>query len=858
MGWHIVLVFSVLFLTLVQNTHSQDNVDADIARICRAAQSDCMECILAHPECTWCADRIGNAERGFRRIRCKTERENNATCNREQIQNPRNDITFPKDMNFTKREDVDLTDSSQQVIQLRPQESSLKLRKGQPQKVNVTFQRVFDYPLDLYFVMDLSNSMGDDLQRLKDFGDALVEDIVSITGNVRLGFGTFVDKVVMPFASTVPAQLKNPCINTATANTTSGTCAPVFGFRHQLPITSDGSLFRQAVADTEISGNIDSPEGGLDALMQIAVCQDKIKWRSDSLRVILYTSDATPHLAMDGKLAAILEKNDMHCHLAEGINPNLPDAVVYSKSKVMDYPSLGQLNYVFNKNKIQTIFAVTDDVYPLYENLRSVIDNANVQILARDSGNIISVIRGSYSTLSSRIQLNSQIETPDNIELKYRVSCNGAAWKENSLDCGDIGIGQEVTFQFEFVATSCPSQSGRSDEVEISSNSITDRVIFNIEYICNCDCASNLTLNTTLCSYQGNLECGICRCENGYQGSHCQCSPSAEAVVSDSNCRASESDEEICSGNGICECGVCECKENYYGDLCQCTDQFCRSDSNGICGGPNRGTCQNCNGDQKCICEDGWSIHPNTGTCSCNDNNCRSNATDTEAPLCNGNGKCECSTCACKDIFSGNLCEICEHPRCRGLDGKCGEEAIRECATCQYDNQRQTELKTDPCAKVCKNRSLETELRVALPDCSLCNGSANTDDCRLCASFNTRIHTPVTCQSSLTTSGCLATYMIVWLDAINNFKIFIRNYDETTDKCPGPTDPLLIVLPVIGGILLLGIIALILWKIIQTLRDKNEYENFLEDTKNSQWSKGENPLFSKAAVRIENPAFVGN
>lgn len=33
------------------------------------------------------------------------------------------------------------------------------------------------------------------------------------------------------------------------------------------------------------------------------------------MKVILLTTDATPHIAMDGKLAAILEANDMKCHL---------------------------------------------------------------------------------------------------------------------------------------------------------------------------------------------------------------------------------------------------------------------------------------------------------------------------------------------------------------------------------------------------------------------------------------------------------------------------------------------------------------------------------------------------------------
>lgn len=64
-------------------------------------------------------------------------------------------------------------------------------------------------------------------------------------------------------------RLKNPCVK----NPGGGDqCAPPFGFRHQQSISSDLDKFRTAVESTKISGNIDSPEGGFDALMQIAVC----------------------------------------------------------------------------------------------------------------------------------------------------------------------------------------------------------------------------------------------------------------------------------------------------------------------------------------------------------------------------------------------------------------------------------------------------------------------------------------------------------------------------------------------------------------------------------------------------------
>lgn len=63
-----------------------------------------------------------------------------------------------------------------------------------------------DYPVDLYYLMDLSRSMYDDKEKLSLLGDQLAYTMKKITSNFRLGFGSFVDKVVMPFVSTVPEK----------------------------------------------------------------------------------------------------------------------------------------------------------------------------------------------------------------------------------------------------------------------------------------------------------------------------------------------------------------------------------------------------------------------------------------------------------------------------------------------------------------------------------------------------------------------------------------------------------------------------------------------------------------------------
>lgn len=82
-----------------------------------------------------------------------------------------------------------------------------------------------------------------------------------------LGFGSFVDKVKLPYVSQVKAKRKNPC------PTRTDTCQPAFTFQNILNLTNDAEKFKKEVSKQKISGNLDSPEAGLDAIMQAAVCE---------------------------------------------------------------------------------------------------------------------------------------------------------------------------------------------------------------------------------------------------------------------------------------------------------------------------------------------------------------------------------------------------------------------------------------------------------------------------------------------------------------------------------------------------------------------------------------------------------
>lgn len=65
----------------------------------------------------------------------------------------------------------------------------------------------------------------------------------------------------MPYISTTPAKLRNPCTN-------EQNCTSLFSYKNVLSLTDKGEVFNELVGKVKsISGNLDSPEGGFDAIM---------------------------------------------------------------------------------------------------------------------------------------------------------------------------------------------------------------------------------------------------------------------------------------------------------------------------------------------------------------------------------------------------------------------------------------------------------------------------------------------------------------------------------------------------------------------------------------------------------------
>uniref|UniRef100_A0A8C9TLK6 Integrin beta n=1 Tax=Scleropages formosus TaxID=113540 RepID=A0A8C9TLK6_SCLFO len=559
-------------------------------------------------------------------------------CPRSAIEDPRGSSVFLRDRPVTSHV-REPKQRSHQITQLQPQQVLLHLRPGEPQNFEVKFKRVEDYPIDLYYLMDLSFSMEDDLVNVKKLGIDLMDEMRNITEDFRIGFGAFVDKTVMPYISTTEHMLQNPCKR-------KEPCAKAFGFHHVLGLTRNGSLFEELVGGQRISGNMDLPEGGLDALMQATVCEEQIGWRNVT-RLLVFSTDGGFHFAGDGKLGGIVLPNDGKCHLENN---------VYTMSERQDYPSLAHMAEKLKEKNIQTIFAVTEDVVHLYEGLKEIFPKTAVGTLSSDSHNILQLIVDAYNALTSEVIMDHS-ELLQGYQVEYNTSCKGHVVQtgEEGRRCSNISIGDEVTFQVSVTAPPC-GIAPEPSRLLIRPQGFGEEVEVQLRPLCQCRCQEHRVEDSPQCSGgRGALECGACRCKEGWVGASCECDAGVSAGEGAVALCRRDNSSEVCSGRGDCVCGECVChrprrnpEHTYYGKFCQCDNFHCDQYQGRLCGGRGRCDCGVCQcslgfGGSACECP------LSTATCLAPD-----------GLLCSGRGHCVCGACVCVDArFQGPVCEVC-------------------------------------------------------------------------------------------------------------------------------------------------------------------------------------------------------
>ncbi|KAB0362355.1 hypothetical protein FD754_006511 [Muntiacus muntjak] len=235
--------------------------------ICTSGSAtSCEECLLIHPKCAWCSkEDFGSPRSVTSRCDLKANLIRNG-CGGE-FESPTSSTQVLRSLPLSSKGS---SPAGSDVIQLTPQEVTVTLRPGDKTTFQLQVRQVEDYPVDLYYLMDLSLSMKDDLDNIRSLGTKLAEEMRKLTSNFRLGFGSFVDKNISPFSYTAPRYQTNPCIGYKLFPN----CVPSFGFRHLLPLTDRVDSFNEEVRKQRVSRNRDAPEGGFDAVLQAAVCKD--------------------------------------------------------------------------------------------------------------------------------------------------------------------------------------------------------------------------------------------------------------------------------------------------------------------------------------------------------------------------------------------------------------------------------------------------------------------------------------------------------------------------------------------------------------------------------------------------------
>mgnify|MGYP001355265264 FL=1 len=93
-------------------------------------------------------------------------------------------------------EDIQSNSDLDNSILIQPQKVNLELRPGLKHDLEFTIGQSDEYPVDIYFLFDLSRSMNDSRNNFAEQGAAIIDSIKEITDDVQIGFGSFVQKIM--------------------------------------------------------------------------------------------------------------------------------------------------------------------------------------------------------------------------------------------------------------------------------------------------------------------------------------------------------------------------------------------------------------------------------------------------------------------------------------------------------------------------------------------------------------------------------------------------------------------------------------------------------------------------------------
>ncbi|XP_030390390.1 integrin beta-4 isoform X3 [Gopherus evgoodei] len=659
-----------------------------INRCVASRARSCTECIRVSKDCSYCMDET------FKESRCDLK-DNLVSygCSGASI------VYVSGEMLVQQNFSLDL---SLKKTQVSPQRMFMRLRAGEEASFNMDVFQPLESPVDLYILMDFSYSMSDDLNNLKEMGQKLAEFLQDLTSNYTIGFGKFVDKVSAPQTDMRPEKLREPWRDADSP----------FSFKNVIRLTSNINHFSQELMKERISGNLDAPEGGFDAILQTAVCKEKIGWRTDSTHLLVFSTESAFHYEADGSnvLSGILPRNDEQCHLNR--------VGIYTYDTRQDYPSVPTLVRLLGQHNIIPIFAVTNHSYSYYEKLHKYFPISEIGVLQEDSSNIVELIRVAFERIRSKMDIRAD-SVPKSMKtevtsLKYKKTESGSF----HVTRGEVGSFKVRVKAHEYVGGEHVCNLPKKEQqgvIHMKPSSLSDSLKIDVSVICDvCPCEQQKMVRSSMCSFNGDFVCGQCVCYPGWRGDMCDCST---ASSSDNQACIRPGDSEPCSGRGECLCGKCQCysedlTQRYEGDFCQFDNFQCPRTSGFLCN--DRGRCYM----GQCACESGWG----GPGCECPTSN--DTCIDSKGGICNGRGRCECGRCIC-DKPSRYTDLTCEISYSLGVLGVC--EDIRSCVQCQAWGTG--EKKGQKCKDCSFKIQMVDELQKAKEVNEYCSFQDEEDDC---------------------------------------------------------------------------------------------------------------------------------
>ncbi|KAH9279256.1 Integrin beta-7 [Echinococcus granulosus] len=817
---------------------------------CQLARN-CQECMGRGPTCSWCFDSEYDDTAEGPGYRCDERNillERNCPAGKIESQNST------------------IVDAGVQGgdAQLMPPRQKVSVRPHDSFKIDFTFQSKTDYPVDIYFLVDQSYTMRDDLETVSRLTKDIANSFTVVTKDLRMGFGAFVDKPVFPFIVPTPEAQVNPCLYGVGNQDLQ--CDPPFLYKHILSLTSDFAEFEQKTILSRPSGNLDSPEGGLDALLQVARCPEYIGWRKNARKIVLFATDGGFHLAGDGRLAGLIKPPPKTCQLTYELD-RFNKSLVYlgwHNSVETDYPSVGEVAEVLTERDISVIFAIDAKVFPLYEKLAAFLPSAAVGTLTDSSTNIVNLLRENYDKIANRAELILSYDT-DSLEVEILAKCQGETEFTKKTVCKEHPVGGKIEYRVSVTPTRC--FSGKK-EVILKMVALEEQAMLEVTSACHCPACGTPTASyptSPRCQYHGYLLCGACVCAPQYSGEFCECSAesSQQEEIMLQQCTR-PGDDVPCSDRGRCVCGRCKCNlARYMGLYCECDRHGCKRafDDNQVCGGPQRGECQ-CDG--TCKCKPGY-----TGErCDCIDSNANCyDPNNPDGPACSGMGVCDCGQCFCNSGRTGQLCNEVQG----GESALCTDRGVEQCVLClrremlgtdevRIAEEAEKRPPTAPpvtvspetvaaCHTVCNTTVIDTtkvqiidEVGEESKDVGEGGGTGGGSGggSNLCIIY--------------TEDSCRVMFKYRYSDAVYiHRKVDLKIVRKS--ECTKTTGILYIILGVIAGIVLGGLILLLIYKLVITIDDRRELAKFKMHNENVHWEMAENPIFEPPTTRVMNPTF---